>query len=149
MTQTASIKTGLSDSEVWVACGSCDRVTHHKALAVVDSQDESPGGEVTVWQSYMIVVCQGCRTVSFCVESTCSEEINYDPDTGDEFLVKSYELYPSRAAGRPEMDSIHEVPFGICNVYRETRVALCSDQPILAGIGIRAIVEAVCSQSHS
>jgi Domain of unknown function (DUF4145) len=145
MSQTASIKTGKSDSEVWVACGSCDRVTHHKALAVVDSQDESPGGEVTVWQSYMIVVCQGCRTVSFCVESTCSEEIDYDPDTGDEFLVKSYELYPSRAAGRPEMDSIHEVPFGICNVYRETRVALCSDQPILAGIGIRAIVEAVCN----
>jgi hypothetical protein len=43
------------------------------------------------------------------------------------------------------MDSIHEVPFGICSVYRETRAALCSNQPILAGIGIRAIVEAVCN----
>lgn len=145
MSQTASIQLGKSDREVWVACGSCDRATSHKTLAVVDLKEDAAGGDVTVWESYMVVVCQGCRTVSFCVESACSEDVDYDPDTGEAFLPKSYQLYPSRAAGRPEMDSIHEVPFGICSVYRETRSALCSNQPILAGIGIRAIVEAVCN----
>lgn len=144
MSQTASIKVGKPEDDVWIACGSCDRKTSHKVMTVVDWVDSDGGSGVTVCQGYMTVVCQGCKTVSFCIESTCSEEMDYDPDTGEQYPVKSYELYPSRIAGRPEMDSIHEVPFRIANIYRETRAALCSNQPILAGIGIRAIVEAVC-----
>ena len=145
MSQTASIKGGKPDQEVWIACGSCDRTTNHKALAVVEWEDSSSDGDITVWRSYMIVICQGCRTVSFCIQSTCSEDMGHDSYTGEPYLVKRYELYPSRVTGRPEMDSINEVPFGICSIYRETRSALCSEQPILAGIGIRAIVEAVCT----
>ena len=144
MSQSASIILGKPEGDVWVACGSCDRVSSHKVLTVISWRDESPDGEITVWKKFMTVMCQGCRTVSFCVASTCSEDLDYDPKTGEQCLAIRYELYPSRVAGRPEMESIHDLPFGISSVYRETRSALCSDQSILAGIGIRAIVEAVC-----
>jgi hypothetical protein len=34
-------------------------------------------------------------------------------------------------------------------VYSETRTALANDQPVLAGIGIRAIVETVCKDQSA
>ncbi|OQW33427.1 MAG: hypothetical protein A4E19_03220 [Nitrospira sp. SG-bin1] len=91
----------------------------------------------------MTVMCQGCRTVSFCIESQFSEDYEYD-EHEDGYYVKRYELYPNRITGRPEMDSARDIPEGIYDLYAETRTALCSNQPILTGIGIRAIVEAVC-----
>lgn len=141
MSQTASIEVGKPEGDVWIACGPCDRKTRHEVMTIVKWEDGDEN--VTLWKSYMIVMCQGCRTVSFCIESQFSEDYEYD-DHGDGYYVKQYELYPNRIAGRPEMDSAHEVPVGIYSVYNETRAALCSNQPILTGIGIRAIVEAVC-----
>ncbi len=34
-------------------------------------------------------------------------------------------------------------------VYEETHQALCSDSPMLAGMGIRSLVEAVCQQENA
>ena len=120
MGQTASITVGKPDREVWIACGTCGRVTCHKVLTVVELTDSSSGDEITVWKKFMTVICQGCRTVSFCVESTCTEDVAYDARTG-QYLAPSYRLYPSRAAGHLEMASAHHLPAGIYRVYQETR----------------------------
>jgi hypothetical protein len=42
------------------------------------------------------------------------------------------------------MRSVRVLPTRIYQIYIETHNALCGDQPILAGIGIRAILDAVC-----
>jgi hypothetical protein len=42
------------------------------------------------------------------------------------------------------LDHSYLLPYRINKVYEETRTALGNDQPVLAGIGIRAIVETVC-----
>jgi len=141
--QSATIQIAKDAKTVWIACGHCDRVTHHEALAEIKWCFDS--AEIAIWHNYMIVMCKGCRTLSFCIESTDSEAVEYD-ENGETSLARSYQLFPSRAAGRPELQSIHDVPFGIYSVYRETRSALCSGQAILTGIGIRAIVEAVCKE---
>jgi hypothetical protein len=42
------------------------------------------------------------------------------------------------------MRSVRSLPFSIYQIYQETHDTLCSKKPILAGIGIRAILESVC-----
>jgi hypothetical protein len=42
-------------------------------------------------------------------------------------------------------DLIH-VPFDVRRVYLETCKAMANEMPVLAGIGVRAIVETVCKQ---
>jgi hypothetical protein len=132
--------------DIWLACGSCGRDTCHRVLKTVKTSDESPDGDIQVWDDYLIVLCQGCRTVSFCITSQNSEDIEVDQRTGQQYHATTFTLYPSRIAGRPEMQSLGEVPYGISRIYRETHQALCNNQSILAGIGIRAIVEAVCKE---
>ena len=43
------------------------------------------------------------------------------------------------------MASTYLLPFPLPNIYKETHAALVNQQPVLAGIGIRALVEAVCN----
>ncbi|MDY3558592.1 hypothetical protein R5W23_005713 [Gemmata sp. JC673] len=132
MSQTSSITVGKPGGEVWVACARCNGPTCHKVLAVVDTSDESPDGDIRVWDDYMVVVCPGCRTVSFCIESTNTEDWEWDERAGDQQLSKSYTLYPSRQAGRPEMDGLFDVPHGIATIYRETLAAIEGKQAVTA-----------------
>lgn len=128
----------------WLACQRCEKVTRHEALTRVAEYHESPGGDIQVWNDYLTVRCNGCGTVSFAVASSCSEDVEYDSDTGHERLSVSYKLYPNRVARRPQMRFATQLPHSIYCVYQETHDSMCSDKPILAGIGIRAIVDAVC-----
>src|SRR6267142_3214604 len=65
----------------WTACGTCGRETAHKILTQVHQSDESPDGEIQVWHDYQTIICQGCKTVSFCKASKCTEDFDVD-ETG-------------------------------------------------------------------
>lgn len=135
--------------EIWVACSHCGKVTCHHALSIIATSDVSPDESVQVWDDYLIVQCGGCRTVSFCIQSTCTEDETYDPRTGETELTVRTRVYPSRIVGRSELDHSYLLPHPVNNVYNETRTALANDQPVLAGIGIRAIVETVCKDQSA
>ena len=125
--------------KVWVPCGKCTGNTLHKVLFSADKYDEDDDGFWTL-ESYQIIQCQGCTEISF---------RNYLNDAmsdsrGEKGAVE--EIYPSRVAGRHVLRSAHILPRNISNIYEETHKALCSKQPILAGIGIRALLEAVCKE---
>ena len=147
MSRTASSKVkDPKGAELWLACAKCDGTTCHKQLALVAESDESPGGDIQVWNDYIVVQCSGCKTISFCIESRCSEDIDYDPYTDQQVLGTQHTLYPSRISGRPQFSGIHDLPTGVYRIYAETHECLCSEKPILTGVGIRAILEAVCTE---
>lgn len=58
-----------------IPCGSCDRETRHKVLAETFLHWQYADGEVDVWNTYQIIQCQGCLTISFCEASSCSENL--------------------------------------------------------------------------
>jgi hypothetical protein len=97
----------------------------------------------------MTVQCQGCKAVSYCHEFRCSEDREYNEETGKVEIQPTQKIYPSRIAGRPELDGSYELPHGLYRIYKETHAALCNKLTILAGIGIRAIVEAVCTEKSA
>lgn len=89
-----------------------------------------------------IIQCGGCKQFSFRKTQSNSEE--YDPVTGEH-----PGLYPSRVQGRTPVNDHELLPTALQRIYLETLSAINSEQPVLAGIGIRAIVETVCRQQNA
>lgn len=126
-----------------LVCDRCNRETSHAILAEVKSHDSDPEGDIQVWDDYSVVQCRGCRSLSFCHSSRCTEDC--DPHDVNA-LLNRIKQYPSRVAGRPPLRDAYHLPNSVGQIYEETRAALVQEHPILAGIGIRAIVETICNE---
>ena len=120
------------DREVSVPCRSCGTVTSHKSLAYVTAHWSQEAEEFMAWDEYSIVQCMGCKTVCFFNEYSTI----YDPP---ETVV-----FPKQIPGFPSFQGERHVPWLVRKIYTETYSALSNELPILAGVGIRAIVETVC-----
>ncbi len=70
--------------------------------------------------------------------------MDIDTKKGDEREVPRFECYPKRIPGLKELENSHLLPKGVRGIYKETLSALCNNMSVLAGIGMRAIIEAVC-----
>lgn len=130
-----------------VACKSCARDTNH---AVLKSIEES-GTEQISWDiefhwatTYQIIQCQGCDTISFRSVGSNSEDTDVEGEPIDQ-----EDLYPSRIVGREGLANAHILPTDLERIYRETITALNNNQPVLCGIGIRAIIEAVSKEKKA
>jgi hypothetical protein len=121
-----------------VDCIECKRATNHDVVytKTVGGNDEDSGIH---WESeYQTLQCRGCGTISFAEESWNSEDTD---DEGELHVTKI--LYPSRTIRKP-IENYYYLPDVVRRVYQETLTALSNKAPILAAIGIRAVVEAVC-----
>lgn len=107
--------------------------------------DDSYNQLVEHSEAYQIIQCQGCLTIGFRVVSQRSTEFNYETYFDSGLYPEEIKYYPQRIKGRKLMqDSVH-LPDEVHAIYQETLNVLGSDMPIMAGFGIRAIVEAVCN----
>ena len=122
------------NEEHWLLCGECHTETKHRVLQSVNIDG---GDEVTDWwiDQYQIVQCLGCETISF---RSCRDS--------SDMPIPRVEIYPSRVAGRHQLSNSHLLPFEVARIYNETHSALCNKMSILAGIGIRALIEAICKE---
>lgn len=128
-----------------VVCNRCDNQTNH----VVCSSVESSWGNEDIQgiDTYEIIRCSGCDNISFRIGSTDSESYDYDETTGGAVSYSEIEqIYPSRLMGRTALKELYLIPDKVRFIYKETHVALCTKLKILAGVGIRALIEAVCSE---
>ncbi|HEY0685505.1 MAG TPA: DUF4145 domain-containing protein [Steroidobacter sp.] len=128
-----------------VACASCRRLTKHIVLASADlSGQQYHQGILAVEYSenYQVIQCKGCETISFRIRGWNSED--YDIDDGGLSYNITTSLYPSRSEGRTPLKDSHLLPVDVQRIYGETIKAMNNEQPVLAGIGIRAIVESIC-----
>ncbi len=101
------------------------------------------------WTDHAIVQCAGCHTTSFCQETWNSLEVQFDLYSQSEEMVRVQKLYPLRLPRERRPLQSHTIPRQVAAIYRETHSALQNNLPILVGIGLRAIVEAVCKQARA
>jgi hypothetical protein len=78
-----------------------------------------------------------------------SEDMFDDEEEGISYPILQVELYPSRVVGRNKLRQDHFLPAAVSRIYDETHAALCNKQPILAGVGVRALVETVCKEKSA
>lgn len=127
-----------------VICKSCSRETLHVVVASYDeSGSENCGNGFSIdWhRENQIIQCLGCETVSFRSISTNSEDVEYDHEGSH--AIETVKYYPSRSEGLKSLQS-YLLPITVQKIYEETVLAIENEQFVLAGIGIRAIVETVC-----
>ncbi|MCY1222766.1 hypothetical protein D9M72_348700 [compost metagenome] len=130
-------------------CKTCGREQVH---LVVAQYNENGGvdcryGSASWLTENQIIQCQGCETVSFRVTESSSEAMDYD-EFNRPYYPKTEKFYPARIIGVASMNEIDllSMPGNIYKIYSETVQAIESGQNILAGIGIRALVEIVCEE---
>lgn len=134
-----------ADEVHWLPCWLCERETRHLVLTSVDARSESlPHRDITVWSYHQTVQCQGCLSISFRENWQSTEDLEWDRESETEVASDHVTLFPNRSTDRPTLKNRYLIPREAREVYEETHKALCSGQPILSGIGIRALVEAVC-----
>ena len=141
-----AIKTKKEKREV---CSQCSVETYHEVLAGFELHAENPAYES--WDEYTIIKCKGCGRLSFFNEQTFLQaDYSWDA-TGQviDGLHREKTLYPRRLAGHPLLKDAESLPKDVYRVYNESHVALCSEQYVLAGIGMRSIIEAVCIEKHT
>jgi Domain of unknown function (DUF4145) len=119
---------------VRIQCGRCNGKTNHSILMSDVRRDDS---DDDWWQEEnRLVKCRGCDGVALLRSSTGSELIPEEIE----------EIFPSPIKGRTPIDDYFLLPNQIRKIYLETLQVADSDNSILAGIGIRAIVETVCKE---
>jgi len=125
-----------------VLCSNCQLETCHQILRSIEIANNSEHEAIQTWDIYLIGHCMGCKTVSFIHEWFCSEVKEYDPITNTDTLTVQRSLYPSRI-GRAKLRGSDRLPEQVRSVYSEAFQAISEKMPILAGIGVRAIIETV------
>ena len=136
------------NAEHRLPCEQCGNNTRHVVKASIDVDDHDSYVETDRQQSFQIVECLGCRWLSFRHEWSSSDEVGIDEFTRDVGLVVHEALYPARLSGRKPLND-YALPSKVRAIYREAHFALRNDQRILAAVGIRALVEAVCAQKNA
>ena len=130
-----------------IICRECSRDTSHLIVASFDESgsEELGGGHSIDWNlKNQIIQCLGCETVSFRTVQTCSEEQDYDYE-GNSYYPETIKYYPGRAKGIKALED-NLLPYKIRGIYKETILSIENGQYVLAGIGIRAIIETICKE---
>ena len=115
-----------------VYCSSCDTDTNQSILFSKKTKSRYSDYK----EDFCVIECKGCSTVSFL-------QILHVPGM-DPF----YSVYPDSESFEsysflPDEDT-DELPKVIRELYSEVEEAFSSDSAILAGIGLRTIVESIC-----
>jgi hypothetical protein len=151
MVQTYILKTeGLKP--VSIACPKCvpGKKVHRVLACVAENGSDSDGPHSCDWtNTFELVQCCGCETVSFRATSTHSEAVEYD-HRGEPYYPLDQKLYPPRIEGRKDLGGdAWCIPHNIKSVYEEVLTALACQSPVLVGMGLRALIEAVCKEKEA
>jgi len=131
-----------------VYCAECSRETKHAILQSYDEDASESFDNDTFsvdWSnSYQIIECQGCESVSFRHQSWCSEDQEwYGPDDYSDGTKER--LYPKRSASTLPCSDFMNVPVTLRRLYRETISCYNEESFTLCAAGLRAIVEGICA----
>lgn len=133
-------------TEVKNFCSKCKQDTRHTVIAQKDDLFNSP--EYNSITRYMIVACKGCDTISFRKEFE-DEDSFYQIDENEWELDTDIDNYPAvLEKGIGDLDAAYKLPDPVKKIYEDTLNAIANKRYTLAGIGLRATVEAICLKEN-
>lgn len=124
-------------------CSRCNKRTNHKVLKEEQRTYHYEEDDIHLEETYRIVQCCGCDNVSFNLETTGSEYVQYE-EYGEE-RYSDFLAFPVKEGTLQAIDS-YDIPQIIRQVYRESIAAYNNDCHILATTGLRTTVEAICKE---
>jgi len=131
----------MNDSIVDNYCSVCRNETKHDVLFSVNEEGEY--GEYKIVRQ--CVECLGCENKSFREEYHNYWDTIEDVPGFDEYNIEITN-YPNILKGHTDLKNRYNVPESIRKVYDQTILAFKGKSHLLAGVGFRAAIEAVCIQ---
>ncbi len=137
----------LENNKTITNCNNCDNYTNHKILFTekVEVENEDNEKEASLnkeFENYMVVRCEGCDETSFLIRHTGDKYIDEHNDFYDENFPED-ENFESDFNFLDE-EAFDELPKILANLYTQIESAFNEDANILAGVGLRMLVEALC-----
>lgn len=135
----------MSDEKINIYCVKCKRNTNHEILCQT-SKTFTPENTPDLWIDFVevtweILECRGCEEVTFREVSINSEE--FDHTTG--MPEPTIKLFPQRSETMLPINAHYGLPTTLRQIYRETIDAYNQDFTILCAMGIRSLIEGICS----
>lgn len=124
-------------------CRTCKGLRNHKQLYEVKRSGDDNDGHFHWINSYLMIECLGCETISFLEIYGDTEMINYG-DEGETDYYYDKTVYPYYLE-RDELEHTDFIPAVIRTIYKETISSFKADSKILTAGGLRAIIEATCN----
>ncbi|WP_298153906.1 DUF4145 domain-containing protein [Flavobacterium sp.] len=137
-------------------CSVCKNYTKHELLF-----ERIIEGEYEEYKTFkQVVECRGCEYLSFRIEEHDYWDIDpeafyFDGETEEEVLIEGHDAYkitidtfPANLSGHSQLKNLYTIPSQIKSVYDQTILAFKGKSFLLAGVGFRAIIEAICIQEN-
>lgn len=123
-------------------CPNCKQITNHQCL--YSSCQSSSYDDFFDWIKYFETIqCLGCENIQFRDRYSSEDMVRYDDD-GEVERYEESKYYPKTLAYHELLENKHQLPNQIRVVYIESIEALKNNCYILAGAGLRAVIEAIC-----
>lgn len=122
-------------------CETCSSETNHKILSNTDEMKIESTEDINEYESYNIIQCLGCNTVSF-LKLCWDDQIQSDDDVIHYHFPENY--YREFEDYFLNEDDLYYLPAIVTQIYAEVCDAYITESSILCGIGLRMIIESVC-----
>lgn len=133
------------DEKIKNYCNECHHETWHNVLFVKHMRGNCE--EYSWYQEYSVLQCAGCDKICYRTDSSDSESYDVD-EYGNWVPDVRIENFPYSLEGIGNIENIYELPSKIKSIYSETLKAISDGCFTLAGIGLRATIDAVCEQEN-
>jgi len=122
-------------------CSRCGRSTLHDIKCL---HTEDGGDEYHCAIHYMVIQCRGCENTSFRYVFRDFESA-YPVSDNEWDVPETIQTYPKFIKDHHELDGTDYVPDIVKEVYEESLTAIQEGAGILAGLGLRGTIEAICN----
>ena len=130
---------------IWSQCRSCKRNTKHEVLG--KKNRETHPDYYHSEEIFYLIECNGCETISFRKEEHDFESmIQTGPDDYEHDIT--VEVFPHYIEGHNPIETVFKIPRIVENIYKESLLAIQEGAFTLAGLGLRATIEAICNERN-
>lgn len=130
---------------IWSECNYCKRNTKHTILK--QHSFSSDPREYHYGVEHMLIQCLGCENIAFRKEEHDYEAYYQISEDEWEHDIK-IDIYPHFIERHKGIDNIWQIPIVVRSVYQESIIAIQENAYTLAGLGLRATIEAICNEQH-
>ena len=131
----------MANKKVKSHCRYCGHETNHSILSEISEVFRE---EYSCEYKYQIVECMGCATKSF-RRIFEDNESAYQISNDDWEVPITIDVYPNFIKGHRSLGGDYYLPDIVGRIYKEVLLALQENALILASLGLRGTVEAVCN----
>lgn len=123
-------------------CPNCQQITNHNCL--FNQKQTSDREDDFHWEeNYETIQCLGCENIQFRNRYLNEDMIQYDYEDKVERYEES-KYFPKYLPNHHFLENIYILPDKIRIVYIESIEALKNNCYLLSGVGLRAVIEAIC-----